>query len=82
MEHKKSKPVTISHEEILDLAIRHLEYRVNNWADTLVTVPHATSVEERLAAICADDLAKIEMLKTMYLFETGTKHHKERMAKK
>ena len=72
---KKCTPVTISNTEILNLAIQHLQFRVNKWRETISSVPNMTDVEEQVQVICADDLAKIEMLRTMYLFETGTEYN-------
>lgn len=67
MPRKAPKPI-ITHTETLCFAIRHLESDIEKWEQVLVNQPDA---EERLAHICERQLAQLEALKQMYLFETG-----------
>lgn len=70
MPRKAPKP-TITHTETLCFAIRHLEADIGHWEKAIADLPDK---EERLAHICERQLAQLEALKQMYLFETGTEY--------
>lgn len=65
-------PVTITHTEILALALRALEDRVAEWRSKLEGQDNA---EELLQQFAREDLAKIESLKILYKIETGVEIH-------
>ena len=70
MPRKAPKPI-ITHTETLCFAIPPLEADIGHWEKALADPPDK---EERLARICERQLAQLEALKQMYLFETGTEY--------
>ena len=67
MSKRKPAPI-ITHTELLCLAYRTLEKDVGHWRTTLDGLPDA---EERVAGICARQLAQMDAIRTMYRYETG-----------
>ena len=72
MAKKKPEPV-ITHTELLNLAYRTLEREVQEWRNTLAKAGHATEEDEaNVEAICSVQLRKMEAIRQMYFYETGT----------
>ena len=67
MARKKPSPA-ITYTAILNYAINYLTMDIRNWENALAELPDC---DERLAEICARQIAEIEALKQMYKFETG-----------
>ena len=72
MARKKSEPI-LTHTELLGLAYRTLEREVQEWRDKLAKAGHATEEDEaNVEAICSVQLRKMEAIRKMYFYETGT----------
>ncbi len=63
----KPEPV-LTHLGLLCLAYRALESDVRHWEDACAGRPDAA---ETVAHICAKQLAQMDAIRTMYLYETG-----------
>lgn len=66
MAKQKTLPI-ITHTEILTYAIRSLEAEAEKYAKMAEIVPEAKSLAEGLEA-------KLDAIKQMYFFETGTEY--------
>ena len=71
MSRKRPTP-GITHTEVLNYAIQHLETYVGQWRLSLAEFPDC---EEKLAHICEEQLNKIEILKQLYRIETGVDYY-------
>lgn len=72
MARTKNTPI-LTHTELLCLAYRALEMEVQEWRDKLAKANHATEEDEaNVRAICAVQISKMEAIKQMYFYETGT----------
>lgn len=68
MAKRKPAPV-LTHTELLCLAYRSLEQDVRNWELAFAALPEG---EHHLEDVCARQLAQMDAIRSMYLFETGT----------
>lgn len=69
---KKSSPA-LTHVEIICLAIRAIDMDIGNWVKKFEGLPE-DYVAEHLEIATADLKAKREVLKYLYLVETGCKY--------
>ena len=71
MARKKPTPA-ITYTELLNLAYRALEREVQDWRYTVTkSTPNTPDNEATVKAICAEQLRKMETIKTLYTIETG-----------
>lgn len=68
MARTKNTPI-LTHTELLCLAYRALEQYVQYWEERLEKLPPE---ERNLEEICSVQLSKMEAIRQMYLYETGT----------
>lgn len=70
---KKKPTPSITYTELLSRAFNDLYREVQSWRDTLMSAtPDAPDNEETVKAICAEQLRKMETIRTLYRIETGT----------